>query len=112
MQLTFVIIILILLIFYVVAESIDDASPPRKDSKTSKQARERTWKRQKRNLSKKTQTAHKQQHSSQALVSAIILLPRSSVSSGPFPRNECQPFRKGSGESAVEQASKLISQMN
>ena len=73
---------------------------------------ERTWKRQKRNLSKKTQTAHKQQHSSQALVSAIILLPRSSVSSGPFPRNECQPFRKGSGESAVEQASKLISQMN
>ena len=39
MQLTFVIIILILLIFYIVAESIDDASPPRKDSKTSKQAR-------------------------------------------------------------------------
>ena len=33
------IIILIVLIFYVVAESIDEASPPRKDSKTSKQAR-------------------------------------------------------------------------
>ena len=32
--------ILIVLIFYVVAESIDEASPPRKDSKISKQARE------------------------------------------------------------------------
>ena len=39
----------------------------------------------------KTQTSQKQQHSSQALVSSIILLSRSLVSSGPFPRNERQP---------------------
>ena len=33
---------------------------------------------------------HKQQHISQALVSAIILLPCSSVQTGPFHRNERQ----------------------
>ena len=48
-------------------------------------------KKEKRNLSKKTQTSQKQQHSSQALVSSIILLSRSLVSSGLFPRNERQP---------------------
>jgi hypothetical protein len=36
----------------------------------------------------KTQTTHKQQHISQALVSAIILLPCSSVQFDPFPRND------------------------
>jgi hypothetical protein len=39
----------------------------------------------------KTQTSQKEKHSSQALVSSIILLSRSLASSGPFPRNERQP---------------------
>jgi len=39
----------------------------------------------------KTQTSQKEKHSSQALVSSIILLSCSLASSGPFPRNERQP---------------------
>ena len=47
--------------------------------------------RRKTKSQQETQTSQKQQHNSQALVSSIILLSRSLVSSGPFPRNERQP---------------------
>ena len=53
-----------------------------------KQRKER--KKEKRNLSKKANVTE-EKHSSQALVSSIILLSRSLASSGPFSRNERQP---------------------
>ena len=42
-------------------------------------------------LAKNANVTTKQKHSSQSLVSSITLLPRPSVQSGPFPRNERQP---------------------